>query len=180
MKNFLLALFFVSSIFVCIGCGQQLAKDTPGQTNTNTINLERQFQRVVHYDCAKKITADGIETVSSPTKWVEVDPNDPRTMVDSSFVNTRNGSPAGIIMDHIRFVVDYSYGALSMHVEPGINVISYKFLSVTETVQEAGTVTLDVQYKETNLPGELDVDDCPPPSPTPTPTPAPNSVPVRK
>ncbi len=166
MKKLSVLFILVLSIWVG-GCGQQLAKDTPTQRNTNAVSLERTYQKVTHNNCAHQVTSSGIETVGAPVKWVQVAPNDPRSVVKATFVNSRNGSAAAMISDNSRFQVDYSFGALNMHVDSGINVVNYKFFSAADKVQEEGTVTLNVSYSEKTLDGNLDVDDCPPP-PTPT------------
>ena len=185
----ILAIGFVSVCAIYLsGCSaENLTKDNPNQPagSGNPISLERDFQEVIHYGCDGTVTSDGIETVSSPTKWVTITPNDSTNLEGSSFTDTLTNSEAGLMMGYTTFQVDYSYGALNMHVVSGVNVIDYTFTKCTqwvtnpdgsqscptanEVVSEQGTVTINVSYSEKTLPGHTDVDDCPTPSPTPSP-----------
>lgn len=151
-----------------VGCSQKLAKDRAGETRTNDISLVREFQRVIVYDCNRKVISDSIETVASPTKWVEVTPDDPRGITSSSFVNRQTESTAGLISNNTSFQVDYSYGALNMRVVSGLNIVDYKFF-IGQTVAEEGTVTLNVSYSERHLAGYTERTHCPQPSPAPAP-----------
>jgi len=183
-----LILFTLSTASLCLtACtGQVLQKDDPGNpgSHPNTVHLERHFQRVVHYDCNKRVTSDSIETVKSPTQRVTVYPANTANLGGSDFHNRRNGASAAAIFDYTTFKVDYSYGFFNMHVEPGINTVDYtfyacdswqydpnngsKYCASAKTVQEKGTVTLDVSYEEKHLDGTFEIDDCAPkPSPTP-------------
>jgi hypothetical protein len=173
----------LTQIFLCVmflglaACGQQMAKDLPGQpgSRVNNVNLELDRQEVVHYDCTNNVTSDKVEMVSSPISLVTISPEDSRNVVSSTFLNTDTGSTAPMLANLTTFWVDHGDGALSMHVNSGINLIKYAFYSCDQfdpktgaclahnTITEQGTVTMNINYTEKTLPGKLSVSDCPPP-----------------
>lgn len=75
-----------------------------------------------------------------------------------------------------QFQVDYSWGALNMHVQSGANTISYKFYECPEIVPspgpnqpetckgqrilEEGNLTIDISYSEKTLSGYSEVVVC--------------------
>jgi len=183
---------FLSALSVCIlvvlstliaGCGQQLTKNDP--SNPNPVNLERDFQEVIHHDCNGNVTKDGIETVASPTAWVQINPANTSRTYNPSFTDEQTGSSPTWMVGDFSFQVDYSFGVLNMHVVSGINTIDYSFSYCTawstdvngnsvctaQTVDEKGTVTINVNYTEKTLSGSMSVSDC---NPSPSPTPAPH------
>lgn len=102
------------------------------------------------------------------------------------FADEQTGSTAGLIVGGFKFQVDYSYGALNMHVISGINNIDYTFSRCASSTTDAngnvtclqtqndetGTAVINVSYVEKTLPGTMQVSDCSSPSPSPSPSPA--------
>jgi hypothetical protein len=176
----------LSQLILCVtfvllaGCGGQ----TLSKTNPNNVNLELDYQEVIHYDCNNNVVSDSIQVVSPPTAWVTINPSDSSNLGGSTFLNTATGSTAPLVQSYTTFIVDHGNGALTMHVNTGVNLVNYTFYScdqwatdgsgtcaVAQTVKEQGTLTLNIVYTEKTLPGVQKVNDCVAPTPTPAPTP---------
>lgn len=173
------SLFILSVLNIHCGFGlpaHSLQKDNGSSSTPNVIQLERQFQRVITYDCAHNVVSDSIETVKSPTYKVEITPTQSGKIDSSKFLNTRNGATPNWVSDYTKFTIDYSFGFFNMHVDPGINVINYKFYKCPSwglnssgqpicladfVVFDEGSVTLDIRYTETTLPGAQERTNCP-------------------
>lgn len=181
VSSFVKSCLFLGLALGSSACGMQLQKDDPGNpgSNPNPVHLERHTQRVVRYNCAGQFVSDQIEVVKKANKWVKVEPNFAQPIVDSSFKNRQSGDSADMIVGHKEFQIKYSNGDLGMKVQPGLNIVDYKFFdcstaqsgscpSTGRRLQEAGTVSLQVTYEEKHLEGTLEVrESCPQPSPKP-------------
>ena len=186
MKKLTLTLTFVLLCSNLTACGAKLlGADYPGSTPTDVI-FERDYQRIITYDCNHNVISNSVETVKSPTYYIEMPSKFPSQVARSEFKNQTNGAIPGVTVGYFNFTLDYSYGFLNMHVEPGINVIEYKYYScdqwgtgsdggpvclVSNTLLESGTSTINALYVEKTLP-DTEESNCVQPSPTPTPTPA--------
>lgn len=181
VRSFMKSCLFLGLALGSSACGMQLQKDEPGNpgSNPNPVHLERHTQRVIRYDCAGSFVSDQVEVVKKANKWVKVEPNFAQPIVDSSFRNRQSGDSADLIMDHKEFRIKYSNGDLGMKVQPGLNIIDFRFYDCSTAqagscpassrrLQEEGTVSLQVTYAEKHLDGTVEVrETCPSPSPTP-------------
>jgi len=151
---------------------QELPKDNP--SDPEAVYLERQYQRVIRYDCLHNVKSDKVETVRSPTKWVEIHPDYSGPVESSSFTNRRTGSTAGLMSGLYKFKIDYEAGAFNMRVRAGVNPIEFEFYRceeyswdrdgrhcVREALAEKGVSYIDVQYKSVQLPTPMEVNECP-------------------
>ena len=181
-RKFLVATVLISGSLLAACSAQNLS--TNG--TVNQVNLERDYQEVVHTDCNGNVTLDDIETVSSPTAWVQIEPSNAADDGDDAiFTDQQTSSSPALVLGGDQFQVDYSYGALNMHVISGINNINYQFYRcatsttdangnvtcLTTQTDETGTAVINVNYAEKTLPGTMQVSDCNP-SPSPSPSPA--------
>jgi hypothetical protein len=167
-----------ATLLVLLACSGQNLSDT----GTTTINLEQDLQEVVTTDCNNNVVSDQIQTVAAPTQLVTISPKNSANIANSNFENTTTWSTAPWIINYNSFYVDYGDGVLTMHVVSGINTISYTFYNCDQwnssgtctdasTLEEQGTLAINVNYVEKTLPGVQYVSNCPSPSPTPAPTP---------
>jgi len=163
------------------GCGMELEKDEPGQpgSNPNPVHLERHTQRVLRYSCQGALLSDRIEAVKKANQWVKVRPSGSEKLASSSFKNRQSGDTPDLIVGYTEFKIKYSNGDLGMKVQPGLNVIDYRFYGCKDWVSaetcragqtflfEEGTSSLDITYEEKFLPGTLEIrEPCPSPSPS--------------
>lgn len=165
----------LSGVFLFTGCGAaRLDKNS-----ANSLGIEREYQRIVRRDCNNNVISDKIETVKSPTGWVEIEPAYRPRVWSSSFRNVTTNSSAAWIVEHSKFQVDYSSGALNMHVQLGDNSINYKFYECVDIappsnpnesptcraplrIIEEGFLALHINYSEKYLDGHQDIVICDP------------------
>ena len=175
---------WLTSLLICgaISVGGCTAQDL-STTGVNQVSLERDYQNVIHTDCSGNVVSQGIETVASPTQWVTITPTHSADTYTWTINDTETNSSPSFLSGYYTFQVDYSYGALNMHVISGTNTINYSFSNCTawttdahgnqiceaSVVGETGTVTINVSYTEKTLPGSVTESDC---NPTPSPTPS--------
>lgn len=170
---------FLSLPFIVLltGCGAT----TLDKYSATSIGIQREYQRVIRFDCDNQVISDKIETVRAPTEWVEIPPTRPSRVWSSSFYNTTTRSSAGMIAGNSKFQIDYSWGALNMHVQSGSNTIDYKFYECEEIAPpipnqsptckttprliEEGNLTINVSYNERTLGGHQEVVVCEKPRP---------------
>lgn len=163
----------LSSAFLLTGCGAaKLDKNSK-----NSLGIEREYQRIVRRDCNDNVISDKVETVKSPTAWVEIEPADRYRVWSSSFRNVTTNSSAAWIVEYSKFQVDYSSGALNMNVQLGDNSINYKFYECVDIappttadgaptcrvplrVIEEGFLALHINYSEKYLDGYQEIVVC--------------------
>ncbi len=146
------------------------AKSIPPSANTpekaTVINLEREKQRVVRFDCGNNVISDGFEQVHAPEEFVKIEPagQDFATFVTASdFRNVTTHDGPDLIVGHTKFTVTYDAG-IYMRVRPGVNEITYSF-QFSDGDIETGSRFIDVFYSERVLSGERyehpQPEDCP-------------------
>jgi hypothetical protein len=111
-----------------------------------SIQIERQFQNVIHQDCSGAVIKSGIETVQSPTKTVEYQPatgvgrvgavrlfNETACDWSTAVLKEKLGHLPltdrlrGTIDGKLEITVDASKGLTSLHVMPGVNKVDYTY-----------------------------------------------------
>jgi hypothetical protein len=165
---------------------------------TKNIHIERQYQRVVRYNCQDQVTSDKVETVKSPhggnvkirPKVLDSLTQQPAYKGQWLKIENRQRCEGGTVTfdDLDRMVanlfVDMAPGVFSFQVQAGTNIIDYIFYickeldakqeCISKLVEEEGSLVLDVDYVEKNLQGIRQIhpteEECKPqPSSTPTP-----------
>ena len=147
------------------------AEYTPSRTQA--VHLIRQHQRVLRYDCYHNLTSDKVEEVRTANALITLEPSvkDPKAY-RSEFYNQRTKSPDKFGWGTSTFYVDISEkAALAMGVDPGENVIEYRFyecldwgydknankVCTSERLFDQGTWSLDITYTEETLEGSQDI-----------------------
>jgi hypothetical protein len=155
------------------GCSAEDISNSTDRDNAQTIHLVRKFQMVQRIDCSGSEISNKMETVSSPTDWVEIRPRYLTDFESVEFKNLTHPTNYSTRQGSTKFQVDASYGFLNVHVKPGINQIQYDFYKcykwVTETATdgstytrcidsrsaELGSVYVNITYEETTLSGTV-------------------------
>lgn len=138
-----------------------------GKLQTQSIHLERHFQKIHRLNCEGNTVSNKVETVKSPTAWAKIYWDSPEGFKDGSTCTFRNrtactkGGIQFYSSDKVRFHVDYSFGALNMHVVSGDNYIDYACRNCQKEDQNQcqewgpvtnGTFILTISYSEKQLP----------------------------
>jgi hypothetical protein len=171
-RAYLQPLYIVGFLGLAACSAQELPKNNP--FDPEPVYLERQYQRVIRYNCLRDVISDKEETVGSPTKWVEIRPGYLGLVHRSSFRNQRTGSSAGLMSGLYKFKIDYEKGAFNMHVRAGVNPIEFRFYTcneyawdgdgqhcVRESLVEQGVSYIDVRYSSVHLSTPMEVSECP-------------------
>lgn len=142
------------------------------EEKTTTVNIERQFQRVIVKDCSGAVTSDSMQKVQSPRANVELSPerrlsrkaanirlfnsetcaDDSQALPTASY-NLWNNllSITGTDSGYIKVKMDMSEAWFTFKVTSGWNHVYYSY-SDTEEIA-SGVYNVYVNYTEKTLPG---------------------------
>lgn len=146
-----------------------------------TVNIERQFQRVIVKDCSGAVTSDSIQTVQSPRANFELSPerklsrkaanirlfnsetcDDDSQALPTASYNMWNNllSITGTDSGYIKVKMDMSEAWFTFKVTSGWNHVYYTY-SDTEEIA-SGVYNVYVNYTEKTLPGTTvrEAQDC--------------------
>jgi hypothetical protein len=160
---------------ILTGCSGDLiptSANTP--QNALPVHLVTEKQEVKRYDCNGSLTSDQIETVSSPTELMTIQPTKSSwtyaTIASSSFVDVETGQTPGYVLNNTEFTIDHSPGYFNMEIADGLNEIDYRFV-FTDGSTETGARYIFISWDQTTLTGASSVHPDPSQCVKPTPTP---------
>jgi hypothetical protein len=128
---------------------QRLDKD-----GVNEVLLEREFARVLRYDCAGALSSDKVEEVSEPSRWLEIVAEESFVVDHAKVTHEARPSDGGSMQyqgSSARFLIHFSNTWLGIRVDEGLNNFDYALFDAAGDEREAGRLQVKVEYRERKL-----------------------------
>lgn len=116
-------------IIVLVSCELVKPEET-SQDKPHELNLTREQQRTLRYDCDGKLISDKVETLNSLSKTYSVKPKLKGNLYGFKARGVESGDTAGglaIIGKRGKFTVDYAPTVFNIQIYKGLNEIRYNF-----------------------------------------------------